>query len=112
MIEGAATGLDTSSVRSVGTLAGARGRAGASLAWGDFNGDDIGDLAIGVPDSAVRGEGFACSQFALDVTNAGEVQVFYGSGNGLSDFGAQRLVQGTVRSRQHRRRRRRQHRGR
>ena len=94
VIEGSDTGLDTSTERSIGTLAAARGRAGASLAWGDFNGDDIGDLAIGIPDSAVRGEGFACSQFALDVANAGEVQVFYGSNNGLSEFGAQRLVQG------------------
>jgi FG-GAP repeat len=94
VIEGSDTGLDTSTVGSVGTIAGARGRAGASLAWGDFNGDGIGDLAIGLPDSAVRGEGFACSQFALDVANAGEVQVFYGSNSGLSEFGAQRLIQG------------------
>ena len=112
VIEGAATGLDTSSVRSIGTLAGARGRAGATLAWGDFNGDEIGDLAIGVPNSAVRGEGFACSQFALDVTNAGEVQVFYGSGNGLERLRREAAGPGQVRSRQHRRGRRRQHRGR
>lgn len=94
VIDGADAGLNIGTARTVSTLGTASGRAGAALAWGDFNSDDIGDLAIGIPDAEVRGEGFACSQLALDVTNAGEVQVLYGSGNGLSDFGAQRLIQG------------------
>jgi hypothetical protein len=94
LIEGSETGLDISTERSVGTLVGARGRAGAALAWGDFNRDEIGDLVIGIPDATVRGDGFACFELAPDVAAAGEVHVFYGSGNGLTEFGAQRLLQG------------------
>lgn len=94
LIDGSETGLSTDTVRSVGTLVGARGRAGAALAWGDFNRDEIGDLVIGIPEATVRGDGFACFELAPDVAAAGEVHVFYGSGNGLTEFGAQRLLQG------------------
>jgi FG-GAP repeat len=93
VIEGTDAGLNAGLTSTVG-LGGSRGRAGAALAWGDFNSDDIGDLAVGIPDAEVRGEGIGCSQFAFDVTNAGEVRVLYGSGNGLGDFGGQRLIQG------------------
>lgn len=94
LIEGSSAGLNIGAVGTVGTLVGARGRAGAALAWGDFNRDEIGDLVIGIPEATVRGDGFACFELAPDVTAAGEVQVFYGSGNGLTEFGAQRLLQG------------------
>jgi len=45
---------------------------GSSLASGDFNGDGIGDLAIGVPGEDIG-----------SATDAGAVNVIYGSGAGL-----------------------------
>jgi hypothetical protein len=45
----------------------------SALAAGDFNGDSIDDLAIGVPDEDINGQ-----------SNAGSVNVIYGSGSGLS----------------------------
>ncbi|TAH37175.1 MAG: hypothetical protein EYC70_09350 [Planctomycetota bacterium] len=53
---------------------------GAALAWGDFNGDDYDDLAIGVPNETV-------DEYIL----AGIVHVLYGSANGLSATGDQLL---------------------
>jgi hypothetical protein len=61
-------------------------RFGASLAAGDFNGDGISDLAIGVPGEDVLG-----------LVDAGAVNVIYGSLEGLSTtegFAAQFLHQG------------------
>ncbi len=55
-----------------------RGSFGASLAWGDFDGDGIGDLAIGSPDEALTGDFFST------IANAGAVAVLFGSRNGLS----------------------------
>ncbi len=50
---------------------------GSSLSAGDFNGDGKDDLAIGVPDEDVlTGAG--------DQTNAGAVNILYGSSTGLS----------------------------
>ena len=54
-------------------------------AYGDFNGDGYGDLAIGVP-----GE-----DYAPYAQNAGAVNVLYGSGNGLSAVGNQYWLQST-----------------
>lgn len=51
---------------------------GSSLAAGDFNGDGNDDLAIGVPREDVG-----------TITNAGTVNVLYGSGSGLTAAGDQ-----------------------
>jgi disulfide bond formation protein DsbB len=51
---------------------------GYSLAAGDFNGDGLADLAMGVPGEAVG-----------EVTNTGAVHVLYGSAAGLSATGDQ-----------------------
>lgn len=70
---------------SVDPFGGSRPEAGDAfgsvLAANDFNGDGRDDLAIGVPDEDVlvsRNGGFTT------VTNAGEVNVVYGSAQGLS----------------------------
>ena len=55
---------------------------GAALAFGDFDGDGAGDLAVGAPGEA---DGAA--------NNAGAVWVFYGSGAGLHAAGEQVLDQ-------------------
>ena len=47
-------------------------RFGRSLASGDFNGDGFDDLAIGVP-----------GEYVEDISNAGAVNVIYGSADGL-----------------------------
>ena len=57
---------------------------GGGAAKGDFNGDGIGDLAIGVP-----GEDFS------GLTNPGQVHVVYGSSNGLNTSSAQTWHQNT-----------------
>lgn len=46
---------------------------GAALATGDFNGDGFGDLAVGVPYEDING-----------ISDAGAVNVIYGSANGLT----------------------------
>ena len=46
---------------------------GSSLSSGDYNGDDVDDLAIGVG-----------GEDALNIENRGEVQIIYGSLNGLN----------------------------
>ncbi len=51
---------------------------GRALAYGDFNGDGYGDLAIGVPQEAIQ-----------DVREAGVVNVLYGGPEGLSSEGDQ-----------------------
>jgi hypothetical protein len=56
---------------------------GAALAWGDFNKDNIGDLAIGV-----RNEDLVNSSGST-ITNAGAVSVLYGSTNRLTPAGNQ-----------------------
>jgi hypothetical protein len=53
-------------------------RAFAAASRTDFNGDGIGDLAVGVPREDVGG-----------ISDAGAVEVLYGSGSGLSASGDQ-----------------------
>ncbi len=60
---------------------------GAALAWGDFNKDAIGDLAIGVRnEDLVTGSGNT-------ITNAGAVSILYGSTNRLTPAGNQLWTQ-------------------
>jgi len=94
LIDGSASGLDTSTHRVLSSLNGKGGRRGAALVWADFNGDSFGDLAIGMPDAKVKSDGLFCSPASFDVANAGEVQVYFGSAQGLRDFGAQIFRQG------------------
>jgi hypothetical protein len=61
---------------------------GRSLAWGDFNGDGVGDLAIGAP-------GFSTAPFVGDL--AGAVTILFGStNNGLTTAGHQFWTEGDV----------------
>ena len=95
VINGSASGLLLSTADQAptgGTHVGAR--MGAALVWADFNADGFGDLAIGSPNAKVRGDGLFCSEITLDVTDAGRVDVAYGSPTGLSIFGHQSLKQG------------------
>lgn len=57
---------------------------GSSLAWGDFNNDGVGDLAIGVPNKNLF------QGALLPEIKVGAVAVLYGSrNNGLTSFGHQ-----------------------
>ncbi|MFN2532925.1 MAG: FG-GAP repeat protein [Pyrinomonadaceae bacterium] len=56
----------------------AAGHLGQALAWGDFNADSIGDLAIGTPGRDIG-----------SALGAGSVTVFYGSATGLSSASGQ-----------------------
>jgi hypothetical protein len=58
-------------------------RFGSALAIGDMNGDAVGDLAIGVPRDVVGS------------VSAGDVDVLFGSGAGLTSTGAQVWSQGS-----------------
>ena len=58
---------------------------GRSLVMGDFNGDLYADLAIGVPNEGLGDP---------EVSNAGAVNVIYGSGGGLTSEGNQFWYQG------------------
>lgn len=52
---------------------------GASLAWGDLNGDEFTDVVVGVPDE----------DFGVSLTDDGVVQILYGSAAGLTSAGDQ-----------------------
>jgi hypothetical protein len=92
VLYGSASGLHVRSGRSAWTqnAVGVAGNAeagdqfGAALAIGDFDGDERGDLAIGVPGEGVDG-----------VVNAGAVNVLYGRSGGLSAGGDQLWTQNT-----------------
>jgi hypothetical protein len=60
-------------------------RFGAALAIGDFDGDDIGDLAVGTPDDSVG-----------NAAGAGAVNVLYGSRRGLRSGGDQLWTEDTA----------------
>jgi hypothetical protein len=94
VIDGSPQGLALATARTIHSVSLARGGMGTALVWGNFNGDAYADLAIGIPEASVRGEGFACSPAGIVEANAGEVQVLYGSDSGLTEFGAQVLHQG------------------
>ena len=70
LIDGSASGLATSTAR---TLIGALG--GSALAWGDFNADGFGDLAVGVP------ERDTVISLCFD---HGAVQIFYGGTSAMT----------------------------
>jgi hypothetical protein len=84
---GSSTGLHTnieslfSSVSITGVLPEAGEGFGAALTAGDFNGDGKSDLAIGVPFKDVQVIVNGTSQ---TLTNAGEVDIIYGSTTGVS----------------------------
>lgn len=65
-------------------------RFGTSLAWGDFNDDGIGDLAVGAPNQDYEfrsrfSNGDVAGFAGTEVTNAGAVFVFRGRTTGLDD---------------------------
>jgi hypothetical protein len=59
-------------------------RFGASLAAGDFNGDEFFDLAVGAPGEDIGTTG-----------DAGAVTILFGSASGITTAGAQTLFQGS-----------------
>jgi hypothetical protein len=63
---------------------------GSSLAAGDFNGDGRADLAVGVPFESLR---VNRNGAMVNIPQAGEVDVIYGSAAGLTPTGAQRWHQ-------------------
>lgn len=89
VIYGSASGLSATTTPdqlwhlNVGAVAGSASsydKFGTALAFGDFNGDDFSDLAIGVPGKS---------------SSRGAVSVLYGSSTGLTDVGSQFFQQGT-----------------
>jgi hypothetical protein len=71
LIDGSASGLLTSTARTLSLVGNQGGRAGSALVWADFNADGFGDLVVGIPESDHLG-------FLFPVFDDGEVQVFYG----------------------------------
>ncbi|MCP4420853.1 MAG: hypothetical protein GY805_29945, partial [Chloroflexi bacterium] len=63
-------------------------RFGETLAAGDFDGDGVADLAIGVPDEGVLA--------GADQTQAGAINIIYSSGSGLSTLYDDILTQNSV----------------
>lgn len=85
VIYGGAAGLSSSGNQTwnqnssgIGGASEENDRFGDSLAAGDFNDDGYDDLAIGVPNEAIG-----------SITNAGMVNIIYGSQNGLSSTNSQ-----------------------
>jgi hypothetical protein len=79
------TGATYTANAFVGGTAAGGDRFGAALAAGDFNGDRIADLAIGIP-----GRTFGA------VVEAGAVQIASGSADGISISGNQLLDEGSL----------------
>ncbi|MEP6922375.1 MAG: FG-GAP repeat protein [bacterium] len=63
---------------------GSEDKFGSSLAWGDFDKDGKGDLAIGIPDWDVQQDSMLCNP---TIKGAGAVAVLAGSGAGLQGPG-------------------------
>jgi hypothetical protein len=91
VLYGSATGLSgagsqyfTQDTPGVGSSAEASDEFGLALAAGDFNHDGFADLAVGVPGEDVGA-----------TTDAGAVNVLYGSAGGLSSAGSQLFTQDT-----------------
>jgi FG-GAP repeat protein len=61
---------------------------GWTLSYGDFNGDGYSDLAVAVPHKDVTSE-------AMMFTDAGQVDILYGSSSGLSSIGVQAWTEAT-----------------
>ncbi len=79
VLYGGSTGLTNRDMSIHQDSPGAAGTAeagdvfGAALSTGDFNGDGYPDLAVGVVEEDIGG-----------ISNAGAIQIFYGSGSGLT----------------------------
>ena len=91
VLYGSATGLTATgsqfvhqNIPGVPDVAETSDNFGDALVGGDFNGDGIADLAVGVPDESVGTE-----------AEAGAVHVFYGSPTGLTGAGTQFWTQDT-----------------
>ena len=63
---------------------GAGDRFGASLAWGFFNGDSFGDLAVGIPNRNVPTTLGLPGSPAKTAVGAGAVAVYFGSSTGIN----------------------------
>jgi hypothetical protein len=59
-------------------------RFGASLAWGFFNGDSFGDLAVGIPNRDVKTTLALPGSPAKVAVDAGAVAVYFGSSTGIN----------------------------
>jgi hypothetical protein len=94
VVMGSAEGLDTGRSTQFSQAGPIRGRPadgdsfGRSMAVGDFDGDGFDDLAIGVPGERVRRQ-----------SDAGAVNVLYGSETGLGPANNQRFTQPMLRGR-------------
>lgn len=69
----------TARSQSLGSLAEPFDRVGAALARGDFNGDGLADLAIGVPGDTVRVTALLQPPFTATFVGAGAVHMLFGS---------------------------------
>ena len=77
ILYGSETGFVTQSYIGYDAIGAAGDQFGAALATGDFNGDGVPDLAVGVP-----GYDYPHSEGSVD-TDAGAVYVFWGLNSGL-----------------------------
>ncbi len=69
---------------------------GAALAWGDFDNDGFGDLAIGIPNKSYRLFLNGTGNPSVQVSSAGGVLILRGSANGLTGVGQQAWNQGSL----------------
>ena len=84
LIDGSINGLNLATARPLSLLSGGRGSAGEALVWANFNGDDYDDLAVGIPGADLSAQiplaGRNLFFHTTTASDAGVVQVFYGSG--------------------------------